>query len=416
MTLPYILVSVPVAVLVGLLSRSGARVLILLGISALAVFALQPALPVRGLDYWLPLCTLALAVLSWFVTASSSTRGLRTNWQPLLVLGVVAISLGLTRYLSIDLPLPVSRPPQIHQIAFVLAGLSVFGLLLARLPGWKCILWMALLLLLFILLKSPELSTWFSGLMRSWNDQAVELAAATDLRWLGFSYIAFRSIHTIRERQSGRLPDVSLAEYVTYIVFFPALTAGPIDRLERFIQDLRKTDSISRQDAFEAGRRLALGLFKKFVVADSLALVALNEANALQVQQAGWMWFILYAYSFQIFFDFSGYTDIAIGLGRLAGIRLPENFSAPYLKPNITQFWNNWHMTLTQWFRAYFFNPVTRSLRSRKWPIPLIILITQFGTMLLIGLWHGISWNFIFWGLWHGLGLFIHNRWSEWTK
>ncbi len=126
----------------------------------------------------------------------------------------------------------------------------------------------------------------------------------------------------------------------------------------------------------------------------------------------------MYAYAFQIFFDFSGYTDIAIGLGRLLGIKLPENFNSPYLKPNLTQFWNNWHMTLTQWFRAYFFNPVTRALRSGKKPLPIpwIIFITQLATMVLIGLWHGVTWNFVLWGLWHGLGLFIHNRWSEWTK
>ena len=84
------------------------------------------------------------------------------------------------------------------------------------------------------------------------------------------------------------------------------------------------------------------------------------------MRTAGWTWLLVYAYALQIFFDFSGYTDIAIGLGRLLGIRLPENFNAPYLKPNLTQFWNNWHMTLTQWFRAYFFNPLTRALRTGR--------------------------------------------------
>jgi len=100
------------------------------------------------------------------------------------------------------------------------------------------------------------------------------------------------------------------------------------------------------------------------------------------------------------------------------GIRLPENFNAPYLKPNLTQFWNNWHMTLTQWFRAYFFNPLTRALRSAKKPLaqPLVILITQVSTFVLIGLWHGITLNFVLWGLWHGLGLFVQNRWSDWIK
>ncbi len=182
--------------------------------------------------------------------------------------------------------------------------------------------------------------------------------------------------------------------------------------------DLRHPLAVNSEDYGVAGKRLVLGLFKKFVIADTLGLVALNATNALQVHTSGWAWILLYAYAFQIYFDFSGYTDIAIGLGRLLGIKLPENFNAPYLKPNLTQFWNNWHMTLTQWFRAYFFNPVTRALRSgkKKFSIPGIVFITQMSTMVLIGLWHGVTLNFVAWGVWHGLGLFIHNRWSEWTK
>jgi D-alanyl-lipoteichoic acid acyltransferase DltB (MBOAT superfamily) len=130
------------------------------------------------------------------------------------------------------------------------------------------------------------------------------------------------------------------------------------------------------------------------------------------------MWIVLYAYAFQIYFDFSGYTDIALGIARLLGINLPENFASPYLKPNLTQFWNNWHMTLTQWFRAYFFNPVTRWLRAweKPLPAPAMIALTQIATMLLIGFWHGVTWNFALWGLWHGVGLFIHNRWGDMTK
>jgi D-alanyl-lipoteichoic acid acyltransferase DltB (MBOAT superfamily) len=100
------------------------------------------------------------------------------------------------------------------------------------------------------------------------------------------------------------------------------------------------------------------------------------------------------------------------------GIALPENFNAPYLKPNLTQFWNNWHMTLTQWFRAYYFNPLTRWLRTggRKLSAAAIIFITQITTFVLIGMWHGITWNFVLWGAWHGLGLFVQNRYSEWVR
>jgi D-alanyl-lipoteichoic acid acyltransferase DltB (MBOAT superfamily) len=130
------------------------------------------------------------------------------------------------------------------------------------------------------------------------------------------------------------------------------------------------------------------------------------------------MWVILYAYAFLIYFDFSGYTDVAIGLGMLMGIRLPENFNRPYLQHNLTQFWNTWHMTLAQWFRAYYFNPLTRSLRAspRHIPVQWIIFIGQFSTMVLIGLWHGVTWNFAIWGAWHGLGLFAHNRWNEFVR
>jgi D-alanyl-lipoteichoic acid acyltransferase DltB (MBOAT superfamily) len=142
----------------------------------------------------------------------------------------------------------------------------------------------------------------------------------------------------------------------------------------------------------------------------------LDGQNALLPTSAGGGWILLFAFSLQIYFDFSGYTDIAIGLGRFFNIQLPENFNRPYLKSNLTQFWSNWHMTLTNWFRAYFFNPLSRSLRKKKTPAITILLLTQVSTMVLVGLWHGVTFNFVLWGLWHGLGLLIQNRWSGWFK
>jgi D-alanyl-lipoteichoic acid acyltransferase DltB (MBOAT superfamily) len=245
----------------------------------------------------------------------------------------------------------------------------------------------------------------------------VENASSTDLRWLGFSYIAFRLLHVLRDKQMARLPELSLPEFATYVVFFPSLAAGPIDRAERFAQDLRKEFSLTQEEALLVGERILLGLFKKFVIADALGWIALNDALATQVRTGGWMWIVVYAYAFQIYFDFSGYTDIVIGIAGLVGVKLPENFAAPYTKPNLTLFWNSWHMTLTQWFRAYFFNPFNRWMRRFKnLPVWIMILIGQVATMSLIGLWHGITLNFILWGLWHGLGLFIQNRWSDWIR
>jgi alginate O-acetyltransferase complex protein AlgI len=421
MTLTLVLVSIFVAFILGVLGGNRWRLPLLLGASALAVFAFQPTLAVRGLDFWLPTATLSFTVLTWILTTPHELRSWHTNWSALVILSSIILILGSSRYVGISLALTASRPPQIAQIIFVVIVVSVMGALIGRFtkPG-KGVLTAAIivLIMLFVFLKTPALAVRGSMWLRSLNQQATNMALAQDIRWLGFSYIAFRLLHTIRDRQSGRLPAVSLSEYVIYVIFFPTLTAGPIDRIERFVLDLRRPLALAPNDLGEAGKRLIMGLFKKFAIADTLSLIALNATNALQVHTAGWGWVLLYAYAIQIYFDFSGYTDIAIGIGQLLGIHLPENFKAPYLKPNLTQFWNNWHMSLTQWFRAYFFNPLTRAFRSRwrKLPVPVIIFITQLATMVLIGLWHGVTWNFFLWGLWHGLGLFIHNRWSELTK
>jgi alginate O-acetyltransferase complex protein AlgI len=236
-----------------------------------------------------------------------------------------------------------------------------------------------------------------------------------DIHWLGFSFLAFRLLLTLRDRVSGKLPTLTLQEYLIYSIFFPAFSAGPIDRVQRFVQNLHQPFRLSMEQTLLGGKRILIGIFSKFVLADGLALIALNSYNAGQVNSTGWLWILLYAYAFRIFFDFSGYTDIAIGMGYFVGIQLPENFDRPYLKQNLTLFWNSWHMTLAGWFRAYYFNPLTRKLRTQagNLPLPLIIFIGQMSTFILIGLWHGITWNFAIWGAWHGLGLFIHNRWTN---
>jgi D-alanyl-lipoteichoic acid acyltransferase DltB (MBOAT superfamily) len=422
MTLTYILIFTAVALFLGLVMRNRWRVYLLMGISALAVFLLQPALPIRGLDFWLATITLVLTVLGWILTTPSDKLREHNNLIALAILFGIVVFADLTRYLGLGWTLSATLPPKLELLMIFLALAVLFLGATAYFKRLSPNLFLAsgivLLIGIFLILKVPSLATEVSGFIRYALGRSSANAAATDLRWLGFSYIAFRLLHTIRDRQTGRLPVVTLPEYVTYVIFFPALTAGPIDRIERFIQELRSPITLSAEDLSIAGKRLMVGLFKKFVLADSLAIIALNSVNALQTRTAGWMWVLLYAYTFQILFDFSGYTDIAIGIGRFLGFRLPENFTNPYLKPNLTQFWNSWHMTLTQWFRSYFFNPVTRFLRSSKHrlSIPAIIFITQLGTMLLIGLWHGVTWNFILWGLWHGVGLFLQNRWSEFIR
>ena len=414
-------VSVLAALLVGVLTRGMLRAYFLLALSVLAVYWFQPVIPIRSFDFWLPSLSLALVILVWLITSLTETWRARENLYGLLIIIGLMTFLDLSRYFLPDPLFTASIPPNIILFLTFVMTLAVVILFIARLSRayhWISSFVIISLIAIIVILKSPALALQTSMFLGEFANRSAENALASDLRWLGFSYIAFRLIHVLRDRQTGRLPALTLPEFATYVVFFPSLSAGPIDRAERFAQDLRRKDfALTQDETLAAGQRLAIGLFKKFVIADTLALMALNDALATQVRTAGWMWIVLYAYTFQIYFDFSGYTDIAIGMARLVGIKLPENFSAPYAKPNLTQFWNNWHMTLTQWFRSYFFNPFNRWLRGFKnIPSWMMILLGQLATMLLIGLWHGITLNFILWGTWHGLGLFLQNRWSDFVR
>ncbi len=414
MTILQIAVLTIVAIVIGQLPKG--RSLALLGISTFVVFWLQPLEPYLTLIYWLPLATLAIVVFSWALTSSPESRGWKQNWLALATMILVALLVDLNHYFKLTQIFTADTPNLRYVLIIIFLIVAItFGLVRWQKANrfWRIIAFVGIILI-FIFLKSPMLlqeALGFIATIRTGNTGDTSIPFA----WLGFSYLAFRLLHTIRDRQTGRLPSVTLAEYVNYVLFFPSFTAGPIDRLERFIKDLRMPLPLASEDWLDAGTRLFVGLFKKFVLADLLAVISISDVLVARVNNAGWLWLFLYAYTFRIYFDFSGYTDIAIGMGRLMGIRLPENFISPYLKPNLTQFWNSWHMTLTQWFRAYFFNPLTRALRSSKISIPIwiIILITQVSTMVLIGLWHGIMAGFVAWGLWHGIGLFIQNRWSE---
>jgi alginate O-acetyltransferase complex protein AlgI len=411
-----LLILVAAALLIGWLGRGRARGWALLVASVLGIYWLQPATPVRNLDFWLPTAALALAVWVWAATRPAPGWPARPDLLTGGVLAGLVLLIALNRYVEPLCCLTPTRPPA---LPLALAGLALIALLvmglqrgLAGRTGLLAGLTL-FILALFIILKTPALAELASAGLRAMGGQKPELASALDLRWLGFSYLAFRLIHTLRDRASGKLGELTLQEFIIYLLFFPAFSAGPIDRVQRFTQDLRQPFVLNAAALGQGGQRLVWGLFKKFALADSLALVALNATNAAQATSTPWLWVLLYAYAFRLYADFSGYTDIAIGLGQLMGFKLPENFAQPYLKPNLTTFWNSWHITLAQWFRAYYFNPLTRALRTRSWSMPLIILLGQVSTMLLIGLWHGVSWSFAAWGLWHGLGMFIHNRWVE---
>jgi alginate O-acetyltransferase complex protein AlgI len=401
----------------------------LLAGSVVAVYWLQPALPIRFSDYILPTLTIVLTLMCWWVTRAAEQRFERDDRVTLAVVVLLVVGLSFMRFVDADYRITASRPPE--PLAVVI-GLAALGALftgtryIVSLPQRHVLTVMiTLIIVLFVIVKTEPLATEVSRWWRGQTGQDVTLAGLIDLNWLGFSYVAFRLIHTLRDRQTGVLPVLTLREYVTYVVFFPSFTAGPIDRAERFLTDYRAAASqaVPGSDIAarftEGGTRIMVGLLKKFVIADSLASgLALNAVNAAQADSTLGLWALTYGYALRLFFDFSGYTDIAIGIGILFGIKLPENFDRPYLKTNITTFWQSWHMTLSHWARFYVFSPLSRALLKRK-PKPspmLIVLTTQMATMLVIGLWHGVTLNFAFWGAWHGAALFVHKLWSDRTR
>lgn len=404
---------------------------LLLGGSVAAIYWLQPNGPIRFSSYVLQTATLVLTVASWWLTRprdeAPSSAETRQNWIALAVVAGISLVITLNRFLPLDWRVTAYRPPSPLAVLAAFAAIGLLFWLGARLlrrvnPNKLLTGSILAIVVIFVVLKTAPLASAVAAGWRALTGQDVTLASPSDLIWLGFSYVAFRLIHTMRDRQTGILPALTLREYVTYVIFFPSYIAGPIDRAERFVGDFRQVVELPSWQSsrfFTAGQRIAVGLFKKFVIADTLAMgMALDATNAAQADSTLGLWALLYGYGLRLYFDFAGYTDIAIGIGMLFGITLPENFLRPYLKTNITQFWQSWHKTLSDWARFYVFSPLSRSLLRRK-PRPsptLIVLVSQLATMIVIGLWHGVTLNFLIWGVWHGLALFAHKQWSDRTR
>jgi alginate O-acetyltransferase complex protein AlgI len=224
---------------------------------------------------------------------------------------------------------------------------------------------------------------------------------------LGISFFTFEFIHYAVDRYESRVERGTLGEYLAFIFFFPTLVAGPIKRFQYFVVNLRNPGRDWALDWNRGITRILVGLAKKFAVADVLSslTVHLNAADIAQASRpALLLW--LFAYAGKIYVDFSAYSDIAIGSGRLFGLNIPENFDWPYVRTNVTEFWRRWHRSLTRWLTDYVFIPLGGS-RAREHRVYANVM----ATMLVSGLWHGAGLNFVVWGAWHGALLVIHRIW-----
>ena len=423
MQLPDIFLLAGLLVLLRLIPWGSVRRGALILCSCAFIFVFQPVLPVREMDFFFPLLTLALTLGVYASFSVQNPLKERRNMIEAALIMAAVLLIAATRFFSYDGILSASRPPQFGKVLAVLAvSAAVCGAVNFTACKGSALpkrVFVFLILAALVILKTPFLSLTFSRIIRGFTGQSADMALGTDLRWFGFSYIAFRLLSVLIDSLKGRKIDLGVGDFLVYVCFPPALSAGPIDRWDRFSKEYAAGPrNTFAEDLYAGGGQIALGLFHKFILADGLAKMALSAQNSGQFIHRGWAWAALLAYGLQIYFDFCGYSEIAVGLGVLFGLHLPKNFDHPYLKPDLTKFWSSWHMTLTQWIRSYVFNPLTRSLRGNKeHPLPqwLIVLITQLTTMLLIGLWHGVSVNFVIWGLWHGIGLFIHQFYSRQT-
>jgi alginate O-acetyltransferase complex protein AlgI len=223
---------------------------------------------------------------------------------------------------------------------------------------------------------------------------------------VGISFYTFKSMsYTIDVYRREIEPCRSLMDYATFVTFFPELIAGPIVRASIFLPQMTRRIG-PRMDRIAIGASLfLLGLTKKVVIADRLA-VPVDRVFAQPALYSGRMlWLAVIGYSLQIYCDFSGYSDMAIGTAKMIGYDLPENFNMPYVASSITEFWRRWHMTLSAWLRDYLYIPLGGNRKGEGRTYVNLML-----TMLLGGLWHGASWNFVLWGGLHGCALGVHKR------
>ncbi len=250
---------------------------------------------------------------------------------------------------------------------------------------------------------------YYGFLLESLNDllPSANLPFVETVLPLGISFFTFQALSYVIDVHRRKIEPASIIDVAVYLSFFPQLVAGPIVRATELLPQLKR-EIPDRVPASEAVWLIGRGLFKKVVIASYLAESVVDPVfNAPEAASSGEAFLAMYAFAIQIYADFSGYTDIAIGLALLLGFRFPQNFDNPYRSLSVQDFWRRWHMTLSRWLRDYLYIPLGGNRGSQ-----LATYRNLFATMLLGGLWHGASWTFVVWGAVHGLALAVERLWT----
>jgi len=241
---------------------------------------------------------------------------------------------------------------------------------------------------------------------------------------VGISFYTFQTLSYTIDVYRRQIPaEPNLVKYAVFVAFFPQLVAGPIMRAADFIPQLHRPPDITEGRCASGLLLVYRGLVKKVLIADLLAALAVDRVFAVPGDFSSWDLLVaLYGYAFQVYNDFSGYSDIAIGVARLMGYDLTVNFDRPYTARSIGEFWRRWHITLSNWIWNYVFNPLNTAILRRvdRFHLPTVeqemriaYPLAAVTTMLLCGLWHGAALNFVVWGLWHGVLLAVTRNWLK---
>ena len=274
------------------------------------------------------------------------------------------------------------------------------GLGMARYPGRKTLL---MVLAAAVNIGAIVFFKYLDMLLSAWNGIfGTRIPAAGIALPIGISFYTFQILSYVIDVYRGKTePQRDLLTLATYISMFPQLVAGPIVRYETVREQL-KSRRVTAED-FAAGlSRTAIGLGKKVLLANQMALAADQIFSNTETAPAAVLWIGAVCYALQIYFDFSGYSDMAIGMGRMFGFTFLENFNEPYLADSVTDFWRRWHISLSSWFREYVYIPLGGNRRGPSRQIFNLLVV-----WLLTGLWHGASWNFALWGLYYGILLIL---------
>lgn len=241
--------------------------------------------------------------------------------------------------------------------------------------------------------------------------------------FLGISYLTFKAVQIIMEMRDGLIKEYSIKNYIQFLVFFPTISSGPIDRYRRFEKDLVNTPDpkVYEEMLVKGLHQIYMGFLYKFIIAILINKFLLEPAQTQALNHSGFSLEILgvmYAYTLYLFFDFAGYSFFAIGVSNIMGYNVPINFNKPFLSANIKEFWDRWHISLSSWFRDYVYMRLMFTLLKKKVFKSRVLAsnVGYFALFLLMALWHGFTWYYIVYGLYHATLICLTDAWLRFKR